>query len=139
MTDEVALTGIVQSTRKFPTLGNALVITKAWVTHPNKASPRVGVYMFKRVVTHKCTGEYPDFCQKGATVVDVYKTGVCVKCHYDVFPNKLARETNDTHRISFVEKCLPKAVNQTTGGLKTEFLCSDSKDASWAEATLTAF
>jgi len=40
--------------------------------------------------------EYPDFCQKGATVVDVYKTGVCVQCDYDVFPHRLARETNDS-------------------------------------------
>lgn len=141
MTDEVALQGIVQSTREFPGLGNHFysLVTKAWVTHPNKAHEKVGVYMFKRVVTHKCTGKYPEFCQEGVTVVDVYKTAICVKCDYKVFPHTRSKDTNETHRISFVDKCLPKAVNKNTEEVEKNFLCSDSKDASFAEATVTAY
>ena len=57
-----------------------MVLTKVWATHPTKASKSVGIVMFKRLVTHKCTGNKPAFCKRGDTVADVYKVGYCVNC-----------------------------------------------------------
>lgn len=133
-----ALTGSILTTRKFPTLGNSLVLTKAFVTHPHRASLPVGIYMFKRLVTHKCTGKNPTFCKSGTTVADVYKTGVCVKCDYDVFKTILAHQATIKHRESFVNTCLPKAINNTTGELNVDFLCSGS-DLEAAEASIAGF
>ena len=138
LTDMAALTGSILTTRKFPTLGNSLVLTKAFVTHPHKASRSVGIYMFKRLVTHKCTGKNPTFCKSGTTVADVYKTGVCVKCDYDVFEVKFAAQATIKHRESFVNTCLPKAINNTTGELNVDFLCSET-DLRYAEASIAGF
>ena len=44
------------------------VATKASVTHPNTASLDVGLFMFKRLVVHRCTGLNPAcLLQKGRT------------------------------------------------------------------------
>merc|ERR1719324_651927 len=126
-----------------------MVLTKVWVTHPHKASKKVGVVLFKRLVTHTCTGQNPAFCTKGATVADVYKVGYCVKCHYgkpakdqDVFPQTWAQATKSKHRIKFVKKCLPKNWAATAldeeGNIKDKFRCSD-EDWKHARASITGF
>ena len=132
------LLGVAESTWKFPILGEkSLVITKAWVTHPHQASKPVGVFLFKRLVTHTCTGENPAFCTKGVTVADVHKVGYCVKCDFDVFPNIGAGRAKEEHRISFVTKCLPKAIDKE-GNIKPAFRCS-GRDMKYATASISGF
>lgn len=55
------------------------VITKAWITHPHNASPEVGVFVFKRIVTHLCSGK-TGTCIKDTPIADVHKVAYCVKC-----------------------------------------------------------
>ena len=59
------------------------VATKASVTHPHSTSLDVGLFVFKRLVVHRCTGLNPTFCKKGEQVADVFKVqlptfSVCV-------------------------------------------------------------
>lgn len=142
-----ALDPFAFTTRKFPTLKNfdsqkSVVLTKAWVTHPHKASKKVGVVMFKRLVTHTCTGHNPAFCTKGATVADVYKVGYCVKCQTAVFPQTWAQATTQGHRIKFVNKCIPNNWAATAldkeGNIKKKFRCT-GKDWEHARASITGF
>jgi len=110
LTSKFALTGLGTTTWRFPGIGKkTLVLTKTLVTHPHKASRRVGIVIFKRLVTHTCSGKRPRFCKKGVTVADVHKVGYCVKCDYDVFPSSNAGNAEAKHRESFVNRCLPKA------------------------------
>ena len=57
-----------------------LVVTKAEVAHPNKASKNVGIFMFKRVVSHNCTGNGKAVeeggCKKDSEVTDVAKVAM---------------------------------------------------------------
>jgi len=62
---------------------NTLVLTKAWVAHPSHTEKSIGVFMFKRLVTHICTApresrlidrqEQPFAGKKGPTIADVHK------------------------------------------------------------------
>ena len=81
-TTDAGLKGIAMTTYAFPggicnssapELLRNLVATKAYVTHPHKASRNVGVVIFKRLVMHRCTGTNPAFCKKGTEVADVFK------------------------------------------------------------------
>ena len=138
LTHDHAIPGTAMTTWKFPTLGKeSLVLTKVWVTHPTKASKPVGLVLFKRLVTHTCTGENPAFCTKGATVADVHKVGYCVKCHYDVFPSVFANRAKNKHRRSFVRNCLPKAIDEN-GNIKPAFQCT-GKDKKKAMASISGF
>jgi len=132
-----AFTGMTLTTWRFPGIGKSLVLTKTWVTTPHKSDRRVGIVMFKRLVTHTCSGERPNFCEKGATVADVHKVGYCVKCDYDVFPSRDAAKANNKHRKSFVERCLPKAIDEK-GNIKPAFQC-DPKDSKLASASIAGF
>ena len=132
-----AFTGMTLTTWRFPGIGKSLVLTKTWVTTPHKSDRRVGIVMFKRLVTHTCSGERPNFCEKGATVADVHKVGYCVKCHYNVFPSDDATKANNRHRKSFVESCLPKAIDEK-GNIKPAFQC-DPKDSKLASASIAGF
>jgi len=80
-----ALKGFAMNSWYFPTLGKNLVTTKVWVTHPTRASKSVGVVIFKRLVTHVCTGAKPSACRRGDTVADVYKIGYCIRCPKNFF------------------------------------------------------
>ena len=131
-----ALAGIAATTYQFPAPGNLLVLTKAFVTHPQKAHRSVGVVMVKRLVTHTCTGS-TSACKKGTTVADVFKVGVCVKCDYDVFPSYQATAARDQHKKSFVETCLPRALD-ANGVVKAAFRCTGG-DKKYADAALTGF
>ena len=152
LTHRFSLHGIATTTWKFPILGKkSLVITKAWVTHPHGASKPVGVFLFKRLVTHTCTGENPAFCTKGVTVADVHKVGYCVKCveerkrkgktyykDFNVFPETWASAANSAHRKSFVNDCLPKAIDKK-GNIRRAFECTDPEDLKMAVASISAF
>ena len=130
-----ALAGIAATTYQFPAPGNLLVLTKAFVTHPHKAHRRVGIVMFKRLVTHTCTRS-TSAC-KGTTVADVFKIGVCVKCNYDVFPSEKAKDAKEKHKKSFVTKCLPTAID-AKGAVKVAFRCTGD-DKKLAEASIAGF
>ena len=131
-----ALAGLAVTTYKFPAPGSSLVLTKAFVTHPHKAHRSVGIVMFKRLVTHTCTGS-SSACKKGTTVADVFKVGVCVKCDYDVFPSDKAKAATEKHKKSFVDTCLPKAVD-AKGAVKAAFRCTGG-DKKLAEASIAGF
>jgi hypothetical protein len=133
---DISLASIAVTTYKFPAPGSSLVLTKAFVTHPNNAHKRVGVVMFKRLVTHTCTRS-TSACKKGTTVADVFKVGVCVKCDYDVYPSTLAKRATDEHRKSFVNTCLPKAID-AKGAVKAGFRCTGG-DKTYADASVAGF
>ena len=138
LTRSSALGGIARNNWNFSILGKkSLVLTKAWVTHPHRTSKRVGIVLFKRLVTHTCTGENPASCTKGATVADVHKVGYCVKCHFNVFRTIYAALATKKERISFVQKCLPKAVDEK-GNIKPAFQCT-GEDKKKAMASISAF
>lgn len=138
LTAPIALSGIAATTWRFPVIGKkSLVLTKVYVTHPNKASRRVGIVMFKRLVTHTCTGKRPSFCKKGVTVADVHKVGYCVKCHYNVFASRWTDRSSHRHRKAFVYNCLPRAFNKQ-GKLKPGFECSGD-DMKLAQASISGF
>lgn len=139
LSSATAVAGAAKNTLdKFPIIGKeSKVLTKAWVTHPHMASKPVGVVMFKRLVSHTCTGKGKrGFCQKGATVFDVHKVGYCVKCDKNVFDSSAAK-TEDKERESFVEKCLPKAIT-AKGKIHPKFRCGE-EDKELASAAISAF
>ena len=131
-----ALAGLTATTYKFPAPGSSLVLTKAFVTHPHKADRKVGTVLFKRLVTHTCTGS-TSACKKGTTVADVFKVGVCVKCDYNVFPSDKAKDAKDEHKKSFVTKCLPTAID-AKGAVKAASRCTGD-DKKFAEASIAGF
>lgn len=133
-----AMLGLAETTWSFPGIGKgSLVLTKTWVTHPGGSHKSVGVVIFKRLVTHTCSGERPRFCKKGVTVADVHKVGYCVKCHYSVFGSMFARKAKTKHRKSFVKRCLPKAIDQN-GNVKPAFQC-DPENLKFAKASIVGF
>ena len=85
----MGLKGYELKTRRFPgakdshiadNVGN-VVMTKLSVLKPMHASQNTGVFIFKRVVTHKCIGTKAGApCSAGATTADVLKEGFCIKC-----------------------------------------------------------
>ena len=105
-------------------------------THPHKASRKVGIVMFKRLVTHTCTGS-TSACKKGTTVADVLKIGVCVKCDYNVFLMKTAMEAKKKEKKDFVKTCLPKAID-ANGAVKADFRCTGD-DKKYADASVAGF
>lgn len=132
-----ALSGVAATTERFPVISDekarGAVITKAFVTHPNKASKHVGLFMMKRVVLHACTGK-TTACKANTRVADVMKIGYCINCpekkyphckqgKCSVFQSENARAATDEMRKAFSELCLPVAFN-TAGGLKKPFQCS---------------
>ena len=115
----------------------SLVLTKAMASHPHKASRRVGYLVFKRLVTHTCTGQNPGSCKKGEVVADVYKIGFCVKCNTNIFPSTSVTLATDTHRKNFVTSCLPTAIDPT-GQVKANNRCTGD-DLKLAEAAIAGF
>lgn len=96
----------------------------------------VGLILFKRVVTHSCTGDSASFCPNGTTGADVYKTGICVRFDHDVFTNDYRDYVNAWHTgqtwiavrnemVGFIRNSLPDAINQTDGGVKEGNQCTD--------------
>ena len=137
LTEKQALGALAATTWSLPTISGSLVLTKAWTTHPSLTSRRVGVFIFKRLVTHKCTGTNPTFCKKGTTVADVHKVAYCIKCHYDVFPSTLASSVTDEHRKAFVTKCIPMAIDNQ-GNIKPGSRCTGD-DLTRAGASIAGF
>ena len=131
------ITGTSLTTYKFPTLGESLVLTKASVVHPHRASSEVGIVMFKRLVTHNCTGDNPTACTKGTVVADVFKMAHVIKCQHKVFANTNADGTA-TEIKDFVTNCLSKAVHPD-GKLKQAYNCTDWADLHHAEAAIAGF
>ena len=99
------------------------------------ARKRVGLVLFKRLVTHTC--QNPASCSKGATVADVHKVGYCVKCDFNVFPSDQTTKAKEKHCRSFVEKCLPKAIDKK-GNIKPAIRCS-GRDMKMATASISGF
>jgi len=142
-THDSAIKGVAMTSFRFPTVGNTsapkggnLVLTKSFVTHPNKASKNVGMFMFKRLVTHLCTGK-TKACKKGQTVADVMKVGYCVNCDKDVFGSIFSESQTHDEKKTFAKDCIPKAF-KADGKLKSSFKCSDS-DMQFARASLAGF
>merc|ERR1719310_2722111 len=132
------LKGWAGYTFNFVGLGSSLVLSKVYVTHPNQADRKVGILMFKRVVSHTCTGNYiKSTCTKGTTVADVFKVGLCVKCNYDVFPHVKTKHQRDEHKLSFLNTCLPAAID-ANGAVKSGFKCTGDDDKR-AKAVLAGF
>ena len=67
----------------------------------------------------------------------MHKVGYCVKCHFDVFPHVAAGKAKHKHRKSFVEKCLPKAIDEN-GNIKPAFEC-ERDDLKMAMASISGF
>ena len=134
------LTGNTIATWKFPFLGSdSMVATKAWITHPQGADRPVGVFMFKRLVSHKCTGRAgkASLCTQGTIVADVYKYASCVRCDYDVFETKWAGNAEKRHRMDFSNKCLKRAIG-VNGEVKKRFRCT-KEDLKYAQAAIATF
>ena len=117
-------------------------MTKVFTTHPNKAKESVGVVMFKRLVTHTCTGKNPAACKKGAdgkmpVVADVHKMGFCVDCREKIFPNRAVGYMTEESQKDFLNKCLPKAIDDK-GAIKDAYKCT-GKDKILAEASIAGF
>ena len=93
--------------------------------------------MFKRIVTHTCTGKKSTFCKEGTTVADVHKVAYCIKCHYDVFPHKAAISVTNTHRQAFVKNCVPGAID-SQGNIKPSSRCTGD-DLKRAQASVAGF
>lgn len=148
---------------EFPGLGKeSMVLTKVRVSGVHLASSSVGVLIFKRLVTHTCTGKgKAGSCTKGARVADVYKEGYCIKCRsHDgkrttknerVFAprgkhNEVATEASlvtDDQRREFLDKCLKrsdytlKAIDKD-GNIEPKFECKGD-DLKKAEASIVGF
>lgn len=138
LTSAATLSGFAVGTWAFPVIGKgSLVLTKAFVSHPNKAGRPVGIVMFKRIVSHTCTGKNPAFCKEGTTVADVHKVGYCIRCHYNVFPSIRAHDAKDHDRTAFVQKCLPKAID-ANGNIRPRFRCTGN-DMKRAKASVSGF
>jgi len=84
------LQGDVKMTWRFPHLNASvpqpgtreiinMVATKTKVLKVNLAARDAGMLIFKRLVTHTCTGK-TSACIKGTTVADVTKDSYCVVC-----------------------------------------------------------
>jgi len=145
------LTGMVMTTFKFPGAVGELVATKIFVTHPHKAHRSVGLFAFKRLVTHTCTGKRPTFCKKGTKVADVYKEAYCVKCpkaRYNttkckgkakctVFHTHRSTEIEPDERVAFIKQCLPNAFH-VNGTIKTQYECTGD-NAKYARAVAMSF
>ena len=78
--DIATVTAPVNARYSFPSLGKNLVLTKAWSTKVHegvsysKTANDVGVFMFKRLVTHTCIGKKEvskGGCKKGTIVAGV--------------------------------------------------------------------
>jgi len=130
------MVGSASTAYAFPTLGSNLVLSKGFVTHPNKASKPIGVFIFKRLVTHSCTGK-GGACTKGTQVADVYKIGYCVRCNTNVFSDRIGGNKIEDKQV-FARDCLPKAFNNVTGTLNKGFECSGN-DAKLATASIAGY
>jgi len=153
------LTGAVMITYQFPGIVGQLMATRILVTHPIQAHQSVGLFVFKRLATHTCTGKRPIFCKKGTKVADVYKVAYCVKCpeaRYNtanckgkakctLFPSRYSghaytkKKHTITHaeRLAFVSQCLPNALH-VNGTIKTQYECK-GRDAKFAGAVAMSF
>jgi len=111
-----------------------MVLTKVWVTHPHKADPQIGLIMFKRIVTHVCTGNMPDSCKEGDIVADVHKVGMCLKCRRKFAPVKRRRNSpsaayNSHYSSGSLEEnkrfltCLKEGLNATDGSIMPDYAC----------------
>lgn len=113
-----------------------MVVTKAWVTHPDLAPRNVSVLMFKRIVAHKCTNN------PNTTCADVHKMSQCIQCREPVFGEEEGQISNEFHQTDgqrkyFLEKCFPNATDNQ-GNIKTFHEC-DQESVDKAKATLAAF
>lgn len=127
--------GLTNSTYNFTAIEGSLVSTKVRVV---SIRDNVGLILFKRLVTHRCTGHNALFCSNGTTVGDVYKTSVCVRFDHDVFTSNYRLFVNAWHRQlatwdsvkselqTFAQASLPDAINQTDGGVKEGNRCNDA-------------
>ena len=136
------LTGNTIATWKFPFLGSdSMVSTKAWITHPQGADRRVGVFIFKRLVSHRCTGRAgkASLCTKDTIVADVYKYASCVRCNDGPAPfeSKWAGDVEKRHRKDFSDRCLKQAIG-VDGKVKKGFRCTKT-DLKYAQAAIATF
>merc|ERR1711871_552797 len=132
-----ARVGTAQTTWKYATLGDSLVLTKSMIAHPALSHKKVGVFMFKRIVSHKCTGHNTNACKKGSVVTDVVKLGWCIQCDYDVFSDERAARATDEQRKDFMTNCVPKAID-ANGAIKKDYKCTGD-DERRAGASIAGF
>ena len=53
--------------------------------------------------------------------------GTCVRCNYNVFPSIFSTKAEDKHKESFVNTCLPRALD-ANGVVKAAFRCTGGDD-----------
>jgi len=92
---------------------NAKILTKGWLTHPTGACKPIGIFMFKRVVSHKCTGKgtNPNACKK--VLNPNYSNSTCheekpLKCPSDNCHCEYKMPiVADVYKVGFCINCTP--------------------------------
>lgn len=124
---------------KFQTLGSSgYVQTKVYIAHPSSDTKGLAAVVFKRIVTHICTGNRPKYCTAGTVVADVFKVGFCIKCPMDIYSNKWEGNAQDNEGGKFISECLPNAFS-SDGTVKADYRCTSESDEKAATAVITGF
>jgi hypothetical protein len=85
------------------------IISKMTVMHPHKTDGSVGMIAAKRIV---CTNS------TGSETCEVFKTGQCFKCPFQVYSSETEQDATDSEHAMFVNCCIngeSKYTNQTSG------------------------
>ena len=118
-------------------MGDNQMATKITVTHPHGTSRNVGVLIFKRIVSHRCTGG--PGCAQGSMVADVYKLGWCIKCDRNIWRSRYGQRTTKSQRQRFSDECIARAFD-ANGKIKASFRCKKgSKDFKRAQLNIMTF
>jgi len=124
---------------KFKNLGSSgYVQTKNYIAHPSSDTMGLAAVVFKRIVTHICTGHRPNSCTAGTVVADVFKVGNCIKCPMNIYSNKWESNAKDSEGGKFIQDCLPNAFS-TDGTVKAGYRCTSESDRKAAAAVITGF
>lgn len=131
------LRGAAQATWNFsPRLGDAMVVTKALVTRPYGADNHVGMFVFKRLVAHKCS-KRTDWCAKGDVVMDTYKIGYCVACKRKQWSGGEWSQPTDDEKRAFFTGCFKTAFG-ANGEIEKDYRCK-KEERKQAEALMASF
>jgi len=124
---------------KFKNLGSSgYVQSKNYIAHPSSDTMGLAAVVFKRIVTHICTGHRPNSCTAGTVVADVFKVGNCIKCPMNIYSNKWESNAKDSEGGKFIRDCLPNAFS-TDGTVKAGYRCTSESDRKAAAAVITGF
>jgi len=116
-------------------MGDNWISTKVTVTHPHQTAKNIGALIFKRIVSHTCTGG--PGCTQGSLVADTYKIGWCIKCDRNIWNSWSVRGMTREQREQFAKHCIPRAFD-TSGKIKDDFRC-DSKTEHKVQVNIGSF